>query len=212
MALFDQLFKPLLDAIKKALGPFGRLFDLLSKFWTKLSTFIPKTTRLVQGIIAEVAAWRQFKEDIRYRTSVINIPAAVEATRSLIEQIARARDAIVDLWNELKGKLEPAGNPTEEAEQAIQDIENAGFRDILQKFPKLLKGAEKVLGFVAIIADALESLISAVDDLQAILDVISSLREEVEHGSTVFLQQKNKRRVVTLEDGTKMRIRVGSLH
>jgi phage-related minor tail protein len=209
---FGDIFNPLLAAIKRALGPFGKLFDLLSKFWTRITRLWTNLNKLVTSITTEIQEWKRFKEDIRYRTRVISIPAAVEKTRAFIEQIVAARDAIFDLWDILKSKFEGTANPTEEAEQAIKDIEASGLHDILSKFPRLLKGAEKVLGFISIVADALESILDAIDDLQRIVDVLKSIREEVEHGSTVFLSQSNKRRTLKLADGGSIKIRVGNLH
>jgi phage-related minor tail protein len=211
VALGD-IFNPLLAAIKRALGPFGKLFDLLSKFWTRITHVWTNLNKLVMSITTEISEWKRFKEDIRYRTRVISIPAAVEKTRAFIEQIVAARDAIFDLWDILKSKFEGTANPTEEAEQAIKDIEASGLHDILSKFPRLLKGAEKVLGFIAIVADALESIIDAIDDLQRIVDVLKSIREEVEHGSTVFLSQSNRRKTLRLADGGTIKVRLGNLH
>jgi hypothetical protein len=211
VALGD-IFNPLLAAIKRALGPFGKLFDLLSKFWSRITKLWTNLNKLVVSITTEVSEWKRFKEDIRYRTRVISIPAAVEKTRDFIDQIVAARDAIFDLWNILKSKFEGTTNPTEEAEEAIKDIEQSGLHDILTKFPRLLKGAEKVLGFVAIVADALESILDAIDDLQRIVDVLKSIREEVETGSTVFLSQNNRRKTLKLADGGSIKVRLGNLH
>jgi len=211
VALGD-IFNPLLAAIKRALGPFGKLFDLLSKFWSRITKLWTNLNKLVVSITTEISEWKRFKEDIRYRTRVISIPAAVEKTRDFIDQIVRARDAIFDLWDILKSKFEGTTNPTEEAEEAIKDIEQSGLHDILSKFPKLLKGAEKVLGFISLVADALESILDAIDDLQRIVDVLKSIREEVEHGSTVFLSQSNRRKTLKLADGGTIKVRLGNLH
>ena len=210
MALSD-IFNPLLAAIKRALGPVGRLFDLIGRFWERLTNVFTRINELVDLIKSEISEWKRFKEDVRYRTSVINIPKAVQQTEEFIGQIVQAKDAIIDLWNELRDKLNEE-SPTEEAEQAVKDIEASGIKDLLSKFPRLLKGVEKILGFLAIVADALNSILNALDDLIAIVGALKAIREEVEHGSTVFLQQRNARRTVTLEDGTKMKIRIGSLH
>jgi phage-related minor tail protein len=211
VALGD-IFNPLLAAIKRALGPFGKLFDLLSKFWSRITKLWTNLNKLVVSITTEISEWKRFKEDIRYRTRVISIPAAVEKTRDFIDQIVLARDAIFDLWNILKSKFEGTTNPTEEAEEAIKDIEQSGLHDILSKFPRLVKGAEKILGFIAIVADALESILDAIDDLQRIVDVLKSIREEVEHGSTVFLSQSNRRKTLKLADGGTIKVRLGNLH
>jgi phage-related minor tail protein len=211
VALID-LFNPLLDAVKRALGPFGKLFDLIGKFWTNLTSLGSRVQRLYLSILAEIQAWRTFKEDISFRTRVINVKSAIEKTGEFIDQFKAAWSAVKDLVQNLKGKFETAGDPVGDAKAAVDDIEASGFKGILEKFPKLAKGLEKVLGFVALLADALESISSGIDDLQAILDTITALREEIETGSTVFLQQKNARRYVKLKDGGSIKIRVGNLH
>jgi len=212
VALID-LLQPLLNKVKAALGPFGRMFDILGSAWQRTVDLKTNVTKLVNSILAEIAAWRNFKEDIAFRTRVINLPNAIDKTQEFLAQIRSGWDAIVALWNDLRGKLDlGGGNPTEEAEQAIKDIENSGFRDFFAKFPNLLKGAEKVLGFVVILGDALTSLLDAIDDLQRIVDTVKAIREEVETGSTIFLQNKNPRRTLKLADGGSIKIRVGNLH
>jgi prefoldin subunit 5 len=143
---------------------------------------------------------------------VINVKSAIDASEDFIAQLSTAWTAIKDLVQQIKTKFQTAGDPVGDAKAAIDDIEASGFRGILEKFPKLVKGAEKVLGWVALLADTLETISSSIDDLQAILDTITAIREEVETGSTVFLQQKNQRKLVKLDDGTTMKIRVGNLH
>jgi gas vesicle protein len=215
MALSDiitRLLQPLIDKIKEALRPFSRIFGILGRFWEQLTHLRENIQRLVDTIKSEIDAWKNFKEDIAFRTRVINLPKAIEKTQEFVEIVRGAWDAIKDLWATLHEKLEPGGNPTEEAEEAIKDIEQSGFRDILQKFPKLLKGAEKVLGFVVIITDALESILDAIDDIQKIVEAITALREEVETANTIFLNSSNPRRTIRLADGTSMKIRVGNLH
>jgi prefoldin subunit 5 len=215
MALLD-LFNPIIDRLlsklKELLGPFGKLFDLLGKFWTNLRTFGSRVLNLYQSILSEITAWRGFRAGLRARTRVVNLSKAIEQTQDLIEEVKQAWLAVKDLIQNLKGKFETTGNPTEEAEEAIKDIEGSGFKAILEKFPRLAKGLEKVLGFVAILADALESISAGVDDLQRILDTLRDLREELEFGKTIFLNQGNLRKTVTLSDGTKMKIRLGNLH
>jgi hypothetical protein len=119
---------------------------------------------------------------------------------------------VLDLVKEVRGKVAGTSNPTEEAEEAIADIENSSFKTILEKFPRLFKAFEKLLGFVAIILDALESIIKGVDDLTTIVEALKAIREDIETGGPLFLKQTNKRRTETLADGTKIKIRLGNLH
>lgn len=212
MALLD-LFNPLLDAIKKALGPFGKIFDILGKFWTNITTANERIGNLVSSIQSEIVAFKNFREDIAVRTKVISIPAAISKTQEFIAQLKAGWEAIVNLINDIKSQIgggEP--NPTEEAEQAIADIEKSGFGSLVKQFPKLFKGAEKVLGFITIVTSALDSILTAIDDLQQIVDTVTAIREEIETGSTVFLSQKNRRKRVRTIDGKSLNLRVGKLH
>jgi len=208
----SKLLDPILQKVKDALKPFTKLFDLLSRFWDNITSLWTDLGALVDSITDEIDEWRNFKENISFRTRVINVKSAIDKTQEFVGQIVAAKDAVIDLWKDLKGKFELTGDPTTEASDALEDIEASGFKDILSKFPKLLKGAEKVLGFVAIVADALESIIDAIKDLQQIVDTLKAVREEIETGSTVFLQQKNARARKKLSAGGSIKIRVGSLH
>lgn len=212
MALID-LFNPVWNAVKRILGPFGKLFDLVSQTFVGFRNSFETGIELAQEIMSEIGEWRNFKEAIPVRTGVINLPAAIDNTQQLLDQIRAAWDAIVDLAKELqkqaRGQQE---SPTEEAEQALKDIEGSGIKGILEKFPKLARGLEKLLGFLAVVVGALESIQKAINDLKNIVDAIKGIREEIQTGSTIFLQQKNQRRIVKLADGGSIKIRVGNLH
>ena len=212
MGLLDQLLEPLVERVKQAFAPFGKLFDFITHFWTSITGLGGKIRDLINLVVSEVNEWKNFKENIAFRTRVINVKSAIEHVQEFIEQMAAAWRAIRELVDQLKSKFETTGDPAQEAREAIDDIENSGFRAIFEKFPKLLKGLEKVLGFVAIVLDALESIIVAVDDLTTIVNALKAIREDIETGGPLFLKQSNTRRTVRLEDGTSMKIRVGSLH
>jgi len=168
---------------------------------------------LALEIKSEINEWRNFREAIPVRTGVISLPAAIDQTERLLDQIRAAWEAIVDLAREIRKQAQgQQESPTEEAEQAVKDIEGSGIRGLLEKFPKLAKGLERVLGFLAIAVGVIESIQKSIDDLSDIVDAIRAIREEIETGSTIFLQQKNQRKIVTLKDGTKMKIRLGNLH
>jgi hypothetical protein len=212
VALLDSLIQPILDRLGQVFAPFKKLFDFVFHFWTSVTDLFKKTKTLVDSIIAEVDAWRNFKEEASFKNRLVSIPKAYDQTKQFILQIPAAWRAIVDLFNELKGKFETTGNPTEEAENALKDIESSGFRSILKQFPKFAKGFEKVLGFVAIIVDALESIAKGVDDLQAIVDTVRGIREEIESQQTIFLQQKNTRKTIKTKGGKNLKLRIGHLH
>jgi len=211
--LADRFLQPIIDAIKRALGPFGKAIDLISKFFTGFRDSFNKGLALSQTIITEINEWRNFRENIHVKQRVISIPTAIEKSQELLDQIKAAWFAIVDLAQQIKKQAQgQTEDPTAEAEEAVQDIESSGVKTFLEKFPKLAKGLEKLLGFLAVAVGVLESIQSAIDDLTNIVAAIRGIREEIETGATVFLQQSNPRKTVRLEDGTTMKIRIGNLH
>ena len=211
--LEDKFLGSILDRIKRALGPFGKLIDLVKRLFTGFRDTFTKGVQLGTDIVTEFNEWKNFKEAIPVRTGVINLPRAIEKSQELLDQIKSAWASIVDLAKQLQKQAQgQTESPTEEAEQAVKDIESSGVKTLLEKFPKLARGLEKLLGFVAIIVGALESIQSAIDDLSNILAAVRGIREEIETGSTIFLSQKNPRKTVTLDDGSTLKIRVGNLH
>jgi hypothetical protein len=212
VALIDTLLDPIIAKLKEVFAPFGKLIDFITHFWTSITSLGGKIRDLINLVVSEVNEWKNFKENIAFRTRVINVKKAIEHVQDFIAQISAAWAAIRELVAQLKSKFETTGDPAGEAREAIEDIQNSGFRQILSKFPKLLRGLEKVLGFVAIVLDALESIIVAVDDLTTIVNALKTIREDIETGGPLFLKQTNPRKTVRLQDGTSMKIRVGTLH
>lgn len=209
--LFNRFISPVLERVKAAFGPFGKLFDLIGKLWTQITSTKARIETLAQSIKDEIFEWRNFREAVPVRTGVINLPRAIDKSQQLLDQIRGAWQAIADLFSKLKENFN-VETPAAEAEAAAKDIESSGVKAILEKFPRLAKGLEKVLGFLAIAVTALEDIEGAIDDVQTVVDAIKGIREEIETGSTIFLSQKNKRRAVRTEDGTVFKIRVGNLH
>lgn len=212
MALFDFL-SPLLDKLKQALGPLGKLWDKVVEAWNHITNIIGASQTLVSTIESEISAWKNFKEDIRFGSRVINLEKAIDKTTQLIQGIPDSWHAILDLVKEIKGKIGGVSEPVEGEVEALEtDIEEGGVSGLLKRFPALAKFFEKALGFVSLLVDALESIANAIADLQTIVDETKRIRLEIEHLDTIFLQQKNKRKYLKLADGRSIRIRVGSLH
>ena len=207
----ERLLQPFFDKLKSVFAPLGRTFNLFGRLWTNVTTIGTRGRALIDEIIGEVNAWKNFRENIAFRTKLVSLPAAIDHAQSFIDEIRTAWAAILDLIQQIKNKFN-IENPTQEAEEAIADIENSGLRGIVEKFPKLFKGLEKVLGAVALLVDTLESISATIDDLTAIVNVLRDLREDVETGGPLFLSQSNRRRRVHLEDGTALNLRVGNLH
>jgi hypothetical protein len=213
--LEQRLFSSVLEKLKTWLGPLGKAFDLITHFWKTVKDAWHKSIELAGLIKDEIAAWKNFREDIAFRTGVVSLPAAIRQTQELVSVVIDGWHAIVDLATEAKSQLDAVGfeDPAAEAKAAVEEIRTGkGFRAILEKFPKLAKGLEKVLAWLGFLVQLATLWITLADDLTAIVEAIAAIRDEVEHGSTVFLQQKNPRRNDRLEDGTPIKLRVGNIH
>jgi len=211
--LLERLLRPIIDRLKAWLGPFGHLIDEVINGYSKLLTVVSRGQDLISSTIDEVSAWRSFRTNFAWRTRVINLKTAYERTADLVQMFREAAAAIRDLWLDLQRTIKGAPEPeelTQEAQAAIESPE--GIEGLARLFPRLAKLGEKLLGGVLIVIQGLEGLSDAIDDLQAILDAVTALREELETGSTIFLQQNNRRRSVKTEHGEVINLRIGKLH
>jgi hypothetical protein len=198
----------------KFLGPVGKLIDQGLKSYLKLKTIVTRSTELLDHAITEFNAWRHFKEDIKFKSRVVNLESAFEKTKALIVGIPNAWHSIIDIVKEFKGKVFQA-NPASEVEDVLAPAEDGtgeGLTAVIKKFPKLAKGLERAAGVFVLVLDALESISKTIDDLRVILDEITALRLEIERLDTIFLNQSNARKRLRLQDGKTIRIRVGKLH
>jgi hypothetical protein len=69
-----------------------------------------------------------------------------------------------------------------------------------------------VVNGIVIIVEILDTIRNVIDSFQSIIDEITRVREFIENGDTIFLQQRNKRKVIQLPGGKSMKIRLGKLH
>jgi phage-related protein len=222
VGLIQNIENAILDRLKKffepVLTPLAKLWKIIKSFASALIDVIPETISLVKFIISEVQAWKNFKEGINFKTGVINLQSA----RNRIEQII---SEIIDGWNALKnlftdGFKLPIKSVNEMAE-AAQEVASA-FEEFFGKFglqeflarlgPTLEKAGGKVLEVFALLEAAAEAALRVVRQIHDILTAVKDIRETFQTGEGLFLSQKNSRKTLRLEDGTAIRIRVGSLH
>lgn len=222
MGLLDQIEARLLDAIKRALEP---VITPLSKFWNVLKNFctalidvIPDTIALVRLILSEVAAWRTFKEDINFKTGVINLQSARDRIEQLIQEILDAWHALEGLFTDgFKLPLKSVNEAAEAAEEVVTAFEEFfgkfGLRELISKLSTSLeKAGGKVLEFLALLEACAEAALRVVRQITAIVTAIKDCRETFQTGTGLFLKQTNPRRTIQLADGSSIKIRVGNLH
>jgi hypothetical protein len=189
--------KPVLKILTDLKGSTVGLFD--------------KITKLATTVRTEYEAIKNFKEDLHWRGRVVNAPQVVKKVKRLADIPSEVALRIKDLIKRIEEQSPAGKSPAALADEAAADLEGIeDFRGFLTKWvPKLSKGAERLLGVLAILVDVLVAWNGAVDDLQTIADDVKEVRLDIEKLDLIFLPQNNPRRWVTLTDGRRMRIRVG---
>ena len=215
-SLIDQALSQLSGLFSRIFGGtvVGKLVDKITEGISHILTLVDRINTLVSSVITEVDAFRNWKEDVRIKSRVINVPIALTRTADLVTEVENAWNSIIDLAKSFKETVKGGGDPQAEAEEVaadLGDLSNVG-ESLLKKLPKLSKGLEKLLGVVSLIVEGIITWSDAIDDLQSIVNAVRDLRIEVETGDTLFLSQKNKRKVLQLADGSSIKIRVGNLH
>lgn len=211
-SITSSLSRFLLDLVDRLIGPAAlKLVTKITGIFTHITTLGSTLTDIISHVKSEVIEWRNFRENIKVKSRVINVPRAWDQTEAFIVGFKDSWNAIIDIIKEFKSKLNTSTAEADAAE-ASADIEEGGAGTLLKRLPALAKGLEKVLGVATLIFDALESIASVFDDINTLLDEATRIREEIEGAESLFLSQNNPRRRVTLQDGSTMRIRVGNLH
>jgi hypothetical protein len=194
---FSGLEKTLsLEHLKTVLGDLAKVAQNIITVFTKAKDIFKNVLHLFDSVKGEINGWKNFKQDIRFRSRVINLESAIQKTRDLIEGIPQSWHAVLDVISEIKSAL--AKDVAGEEVAALLAVETAGLSEVVEVLTILYQ----VLSFV-------EGIIS---DFQTIVDEVMRVRLEVEKLDTIFLSQSNKRKYLKLANGKSVRIRVGHLH
>jgi|SRR5215471_2039734 len=174
----------------------GNLIKNVIATFKHLTGVVAAGQHLFDTVRGEIDAWKHFKEDIRIKSRVINLESAIRKTRDLIEGIPASWRAILDVISQIRKAIQK--DVVAEEGAALLAVETAGLSEVAVAISIIYQ----VLSFVA----------DVIQDFQTVVDELQRLRLEVEKLDSVFLQQDNRRKVLTLENGKKIRVRIGKLH
>jgi hypothetical protein len=215
VGLLDTLLQPIESLFNRIFGGtvVSRLVKKITQGVEHVTTLFDRITRLVESVKSEISEFSNWRENLTFKHRVINVPRAIEKSQDLVTGVRDAWQAILGLVRDFEETIK-GGNAQAEAEEMaaeIGEVENIGA-SLLKRLPKLAKGLEKMLGVVTLIVDNVILWSDAIDKLQTIVDEVTRLREAVETGETIFLSQRNPRRIVQVVGGKSIKIRVGNLH
>jgi|SRR5215467_445058 len=189
MAFFGITFESILSHFPKLQA----LFDLGQKFVEHFTGTFSAALKLFNSTVSEFNAWKNFKEDIRLKSRVVNIERAIQKTRDLISGLIAAWKSVLDLFKKLR------------------NIELTADADIVESATGIGLPVALV-NTIVLIVEVLDLVRSVIDDVQAIVDEITRIREAIETADTIFLTQRNPRKTLKLQDGGSIKVRVGNLH
>jgi hypothetical protein len=186
----DQLFEFVLNKFPKL----RLLLDLGQKIVTHFTGTFDAAVKLFNSFQSEVLEWKNFREDFRLKSRVVNIERAIEKTKELVQGLFDSWRAILDLIKNISTKVELGG-----AAEIVEAASGIGL-------PVALVNA------IVLIVEVLDTVRNVIDDIQTVIDEITRIRLAIEKADTIFLQQNNPRKIVKLANGKSIKIRVGGLH
>jgi len=219
VGLIQTLENLALDKLSKLVEPIfrplKRLFSAVKSFFSALIDLVPETIALVRSIISEVNAFRHFREQVNFKTGVVSLKSVQDHIADLIQEIIDAWHALISIWQ--GAKLNPIEQINEASAALAELVEELGhigqFTEFLKGIgAKLEKVGGKVFEVLAIIQQIAEISLDVVRKLQTVVNAVRDVRETFETGEGLFLPQTNKRKTLTLADGSKIKIRLGALH
>jgi hypothetical protein len=186
----EELFQFLL----KKFPALQKLLNLGQKLIEHFTGVFDAGVHLFNSFQSEVQAFKNFREDFRLKSRVVNIERAITKVRDLVQGLFEAWRSIVSLFKGLSFKLETGG-----AAEVAEAATGIGL-------------PIAVVNALVIIVEVLDTVRNIIDSFQTVIDEITRLREFIETGDTIFLQQHNRRKVIRLANGKTIKIRVGKLH
>lgn len=158
---------------------------------------------------------KAFDINPRWKIRVLSAPEAIDGIKKIAQVPSRIFIAVKDLVNRVKNSVEAFKSPVAEASAAAEE---AGSLEggLLRIFPRLAsllgRAITRVLALAGLIVQLVIDVDNAVADIHTIVGQLREAVQDLNHLNVIFLKQSNPRRTVVLEDGSKMRIRVGNLH
>jgi ABC-type transporter Mla subunit MlaD len=170
----------------------GDIFDLitnLSGVLDQIDSVIHNGSALVFNVKTEIDKIKAFKFDPKWKTRVINAPAAITQTKKLVVDLnEQIHTALNNLFSNLRAIA---------AARTRHKIEGGGH------------GVEGILSLVTDVRNFVNEVDIGIKSLDSFVDALRQITEELSGLESIFLQQGNSR--MRARDATPV-IRIGALH
>jgi hypothetical protein len=170
-----------------------QLLDLAKKIIEHFTGVFQAGVDLFNSAQSEFEAWKHFKEDVRFKQRVIVVEQALKKVKDFT-------DELISAWKEILSLIKNAGIK----------LETGGAAEIAEAATGIGLPIA-IVNAIVLVVEVLDTVRNLIDTAQNIVNVIKDVREFLQ-GDFLFLQQKNTRKVLKLESGGSIKIRVGNLH
>jgi hypothetical protein len=185
----DQLW----DWILKKFPVIQKVLDLAKKIIEHFTGTFDAAKNLFDSAQSEFQSWKSFKTDIRFSQRVIVVEQSLKKLHDFIGEVVDAWKAILQLIKDAGIKLETGG-----AAEIAEAATGIGL-------------PIAVVNAIVIVVEVLDTIRNLIDTAQNIVNIVRDVRQFL-LGDLLFLQQRNPRKVLKLEDGGDIKIRTGKLH
>ena len=188
------------DAIKSILGAisrfFGSLFQAEVNIVENIGHIVDNWEQGKQDITEGIQKVKDFKFDPKWKTRVINVPAAIKQVRALYDS----------LFSDFKDRIQKIVEPVHSLKLIFKaESYGSGAADAPSRLVKSAAKLDEIATMIKEIADASDEALSFVD---AFDDAITSLEEL----DAIFLQQgKSRKRLEQFAEHSPSQ-RIGKLH
>jgi hypothetical protein len=185
----DQLFNYVLNKFPAL----RQLLDLGQKIIEHFTGVFQAGVDLFNSAQSEFESWKHFKEDIRFKQRVIVVEQA-------LKKVKQFTDEIISAWKEILSLIKNAG----------VKLETGGAAEVAEAATGIGLPIA-IVNAIVLVVEVLDTVRNLIDTAQNIVNVFRDVREFLQ-GDLFFLQQRNRRKVLKLESGGSIKIRVGNLH
>src|SRR6266480_2114507 len=118
-----------LEHLKTIISDLGKLAQNNTTVFSKAKDIFGNVQQLFDTVKGELDGWRNFKQDIRLKSRVVNLESAIQKTRDLIKGIPDSWHAILDVISQIKSAF--AKDVAGEEVAALLAVETAGLSEIV---------------------------------------------------------------------------------
>ena len=94
-----------LEGLRKIVADVVTVINDFKNVFTKITGVVDSVFHLIQSVKDEIAGFKNFRQDLRFKSRVVNLESAITKTRDLILGIPATWRAVLDLFSQIKSAI-----------------------------------------------------------------------------------------------------------